>query len=82
MAIGGRTNGDNLPRAAWHDEALEVGVTPKYFAEVASGVAADVEQMLPEVQDELSTQIGSRAALGASLRAIRKCTRTLQRGLA
>jgi len=82
MAIGGRTDGDNLPRAAWHDEALEVEVTAKYFAAVASGVAADVERMLPEVHDELSAQIGTRAAFEATLRAIRKCTRTLQRGLA
>lgn len=81
MAIGSRTDGGNLPRVAWETEARSVGVKPAYLVELVNDVAHAVEGALPEVTDDLATQLGDRTPLTPVVRAIAKGVRAVQRGL-
>lgn len=81
MGIGGRTDGGNLPRAAWDTEARAVGVKAAYLVDVVADVAAAVEHALAETVDEIATRLGDRTALTPVVRAIGKGVRAVQRGL-
>jgi serine/threonine-protein kinase HipA len=81
MWLGGCKKSNNLPRSVWENEAKTIEVTRRFLTDIVAQTVAKVERVLPDVHEELGSQVTSRQALVATMRAIKKSLNTVERGL-